>query len=263
MILPRSFRSAYNIPGLLFLKIWRKDLMVRTAHSIDLVLEILRHKSDSDNRAGMARYGIDVTKALGVSMPDIRSIGNSVQKDHLLAGELWESDIHEARILASLVDHPKWVTSEQMEQWALDFNSWDLCDQVCGNLFDKSDYAPEKIIAWSTRSEEFVKRAAFALIAWRAVHDKKLPDEPFLAYLPIILKASDDPRNFVKKAVNWALRQIGKRSASLYVPALETAIKLADSKNATARWIGRDAVKELDSTKMRKRMGLFPKIDTD
>ena len=228
--------------------------MVRTAHSIDLAVEKLRGKSNSENRAGMARFGIDTAKALGVSMPDIRSIGKSIQKDHLLARDLWKSDIHEARILASLVDHPKWVTREQMDQWALDFNSWDLCDQVCGNLFDKSDYAPEKIIAWSTRSEEFVKRAAFALIAWRAVHDKKAPDEPFLAYLPIILMASDDPRNFVKKAVNWALRQIGKRSASLYIPALETAEKLAKSENAAARWIGRDAVKELDSTKMRERL---------
>lgn len=227
--------------------------MVKTAHSADLVLNKLRHKSDSKNRAGMARFGIDTAKALGVSMPDIRSIGKSIQKDHLLARDLWESGIHEARILASLVDHPKWVTREQMDQWALDFNSWDLCDQVCGNLFDKSDYSPEKIIAWSTRPEEFVKRAAFALIAWRAVHDKKAHDDAFLAYLPIILKASDDPRNFVKKAVNWSLRQIGKRSASLYVPALETAIKLADSKNPTARWIGRDAVKELDSAKMRER----------
>ncbi len=236
--------------------------MARTAHNLDLALDKLRQKSNYENRTGMARFGIDTAKALGVAMPDIRSIGKSIQKDHLLANALWESDIHEARILASLVDHPEWVTREQMDQWALDFNSWDLCDQVCGNLFDKSDYAPEKIIAWSTRSEEFVKRAAFALIAWRAVHDKKAPDEPFLAYLPIILKASDDPRNFVKKAVNWALRQIGKRSASLYVPALETAVKLVESKNATASWIGRDAVKELDSTKMRERLGLTFKNDT-
>ncbi|MCP4182638.1 MAG: DNA alkylation repair protein [Hyphomicrobiales bacterium] len=230
--------------------------MVRTAHSIDLAVEKLRGKSKPENRAGMARFGIDTTKALGVSMPNIRSIGNSIQKDHLLAQELWESKIHEARILASLVDHPKWVTSEQMERWASDFNSWDLCDQVCGNLFDKSPYAHEKIVAWSTRSEEFVRRAAFALIAWRAVHDKNSPDETFLAYLPIILTASDDPRNFVKKAVNWALRQIGKRSALLYVPTLETAVKLAESENATARWIGRDAVKELDSAKMQQRLGL-------
>ena len=231
--------------------------MVRTAQSIDTILETLRHKSNPENRAGLARFGIDSTRALGVSMPDIRRIGNTIEKDHRLAAALWQSDIHEARILASLVDHPKWVTREQMEQWVLDFNSWDLCDQVCGNLFDKSPYAPEKISAWATRPEEFVKRAAFALIAWRAVHDKKAPDDDFLAWLPLIEKASDDPRNFVKKAVNWALRQIGKRSASLFTPALKTANKLADSQDKTARWIGLGAVKELDSAKVRQRLGLL------
>ena len=230
--------------------------MVRTPHNLDMILDKLRDKSDTENRVGMAHFGIDTSLALGVSMPNIRAIGRQIKKDHALALDLWQSNIHEARILASLVDHPKWVTSEQIDQWADDFNSWDLCDQVCGNLFDKSEYAPEKIIAWSARSEEFVKRAAFALIAWSAVHNKKALDDSFLVYLPMILKASDDPRNFVKKAVNWALRQIGKRSAYLHAPALEIALQLETSEHPTARWIGRDAVRELDSAKMRERLGI-------
>jgi len=231
--------------------------MVRTAHTVNAALGKLRRHADPENRTGMARFGIDTAKALGVSMPNIRRIANTIEKDHQLAADLWQSNIHEARILAGLVDHPKWVTREQMDQWALDFNSWDLCDQVCGNLFDKSPYAPEIINAWATRPEEFVKRAAFALIAWRAVHDKKAPNDDFLAWLPLIEKASDDPRNFVKKAVNWALRQIGKRSASLLSPALTAANKLADSQDKTARWIGLDAIKELDSEKVRKRLDML------
>ena len=145
---------------------------------------------------------------------------------------------------------------QQMEDWVLDFNSWDLCDQVCGNLFDRTKFADAKITAWSTRQEEYVKRAAFALIAWRAVHDKKSDDETFLKYFPIIEMASDDKRNFVKKAVNWALRQIGKRSAYLHPHALNLATKLCNSSNVTQRWIGKDAQKELDSDKMRQRLGL-------
>jgi 3-methyladenine DNA glycosylase AlkD len=148
------------------------------------------------------------------------------------------------------------VTREQCDRWAADFNSWDVVDQTCGNLFDKTEFAAELVQDWSKREEEFVKRAAFALIAWMAVHRKKEPDEKFLTYLPLIEKAASDRRNFVKKAVNWALRQIGKRSAGLHGPALKLARKLEASSDPTERWIGKDAVRELDSTKMRKRLGL-------
>ncbi len=230
--------------------------MARMPHTSNQALDKLHRRAVSENLAGMSRFGIETGKALGVSMPDIRNIGREITKNHELAQNLWDSGVHEARILASIVDDPKWVTREQMDEWAQDFYSWDLCDQVCGNLFDKSIHADEKIQTWTDRSEEFVKRAAFALIAWRAVHDKKEEDQVFLAYLPLIEKASDDPRNFVKKAVNWALRQIGKRSQELHAPALAVAKKLASCDNSTRRWIGKDAVKELDSTKLRKRLNL-------
>ncbi|MCP4072778.1 MAG: DNA alkylation repair protein [Hyphomicrobiales bacterium] len=230
--------------------------MARIHHTLDQALEKLRQLAKAENLAGMSRFGIETDNALGVSMPNIRNVGKEITKNHELAQNLWDSGIHEARILASIVDDHKWVTRQQMDEWALDFYSWDLCDQVCGNLFDKSIHADEKIRAWADLREEFVKRAAFALIAWRAVHDKQEKDEVFLAYFPLIEKASDDPRNFVKKAVNWALRQIGKRSQELHAPALAVAKKLASSDNSTRRWIGKDAAKELDSAKLRKRLNL-------
>jgi len=204
----------------------------------------------------MARFGIVTSKAYGVSMPDIRNIAKATEKNHELAQALWDSDIHEARILAGLLDKPEWVTPEQMDNWVAEFNSWDVCDQICGNLFDRTPYVHEKILEWSQRPEEFVKRAGFAMIAWRAVHDKKQSDKTFLAYFPVVERQSGDSRNFVRKAVNWALRQIGKRSAYLHKPALKLATKLSVSEDKTARWIGSDAKKELESEKMLQRLGL-------
>ena len=204
----------------------------------------------------MARFGIAVDSALGISMPKIRAVAGSTEKNHELAEELWQSGLHEARIAAALIDHPKWVTREQCERWALDFNSWDLVDQVTGNLFDKSECAEDLIQSWTFRDEEFVKRAGFTLIAWMAVHQKKRPHEEFLTYLPLIDREAHDGRNFVKKAINWALRQIGKRHASLHAPALECARSLASNNHATRRWIGADAVKELDCEKTRSRLGI-------
>jgi len=228
--------------------------MKRNPHTLHQALSKLRSKSEPDNLVGMSRFGIQTEMALGVSMPNNRSVGGEITKDHGLALELWGSGIHEARILASIVDNSKWVTSEQMDDWAADFNSWDLCDQVCGNLFDRTAFTDEKIQAWSMHQEEFVKRAAFALIAWRSVHDKKQSDDTFLTYLPIIDRESGDSRNFVKKAVNWALRQIGKRSNRLHEPALALARKLAHSQDLTRRWIGKNAVAELDSAMVRARL---------
>ena len=230
--------------------------MARTSCTADQAIGKLRAVASPENLAGMARFGIETQKALGVSMPNIRAVGKEIVKDHALALQLWESGIHEARILASLVDQPDWVTSKQMEAWVIDFNSWDLCDQVCGNLFDRTSLTHEKIFEWSNRREEFVKRAAFATIAWRAVHDKKADDGIFRQYLPLIERQAGDQRNFVKKAVNWALRQIGKRSAQLHQPALEMANKLANLDDATPRWIGKDAAKELTSVKLLKKLGI-------
>ena len=206
--------------------------------------------------AGMARFGVDTEYAIGVSMPEIRAIGASTVKSHDLAEELWATGLHEARILASIVDEPRLVTKEQCDRWALDFNSWDIVDQVCGNLFDRTQHANQLAHEWSEREEEFVKRASFALIAWMAVHRKKDPDELFLDYLPLIDREADDPRSFVRKAVNWALRQIGKRSAFLHSPAVKLALELASDDDATRRWIGSDAVKELQSDKIRARLSL-------
>jgi len=189
-------------------------------------------------------------------MPEIRGIAKEVTKDHDLAEALWQTDLHETRLIASMIDHPKWVSEDQMERWVVDFDSWDVCDQTCGELFDKTPFVTKKIHQWSEREEEFVKRAGFVLIAWHAVHDKKREDQDFLQFLPLIERECTDPRNFVKKAVNWGLRQIGKRSAELHPHALSLAEKLMMSKNKTARWIGSDAVRELDSVKVRSRLGL-------
>ncbi len=166
------------------------------------------------NREGIARFGIQTQWALGVSMPSLRHLARRIGKqDHALAHELWETGLHEARILATIVDDPRAVTAEQMERWVAEFDLWDLCDQCCGNLFDKTAAAWEKAVEWCMREWEYEKHAGFALIAYLAVHDKKAPDEHFLPYLAIIKHEAGDSRNFVKKAVNWALRQIGKRSA--------------------------------------------------
>lgn len=230
--------------------------MPRTPHTLDEVVAKLRAFENQDRLAGKAHYAINVDKALGLSMPEIRGVAKQISKDHDLAEALWQTDLHETRLIASMIDHPKWVTEDQMERWVVGFDSWDVCDQTCGELFDRTPFTVQKIHEWAAREEEFVKRAGFALIAWQVVHDKKRNDRDFLKYLPLIERESTDPRNFVKKAVNWALRQIGKRSAELHPHALAMAEKLATSEDKTARWIGSDAVRELNSEKMRKRLGL-------
>jgi 3-methyladenine DNA glycosylase AlkD len=198
------------------------------------------------NINGMARFGINPNNTLGVSMPRIRQLGKR-KKDHDLALALWETGIHEARILASIVDQSALLTSQQMDSWIADFDSWDVCDQVCGNLYSKSPLAVEKAMSWSKSEHEFVKRAGFALMAYLAVHGKKVPDTVFIQFLEIIESSADDDKNFVRKAIKWALRQIGKRSTALYQPALEESRRLALSTNKTARWVGTDAVKELEA----------------
>jgi len=207
------------------------------------------------NREGMARFGISTETALGISVTDLRKVGREIGRDHALALALWDTGIHEARILASIVDDPKAVTEEQMERWVADFDSWDLCDQCCGNLFEKTPFAFRKVVEWAAREAEFEKRAGFSLMAYIAVHRKKAPDADFLPFLEIIKREATDERNFVKKAVNWALRQIGKRNAWLNRAAIETAQEIAAMPSRSARWIAADALRELAGEAVQKRLG--------
>jgi 3-methyladenine DNA glycosylase AlkD len=218
------------------------------------VLTELAALGSAENRAGMARFGIDTDNAFGISMTALRPLARRYRRNHDLALALWQTGKHEARILAALIDDPKQVTPEQMDEWAADFDSWDLCDQACMKLFAATPFVARKTKQWAEDDREFVRRAAFALIAGYAVHAKKAPDTEFLPFLDLIDRCSADGRNFVKKAVNWALRQIGKRSPALHKPALRLAEKLAASDDKTARWIGRDAVKELTDPKQLERI---------
>jgi 3-methyladenine DNA glycosylase AlkD len=215
------------------------------AHEVATILTELRSLGSEEARAGMARFGINTEKAFGVSMAATRPLARKYRRRHDLAERLWASGFHEARILAALIDDPKLVTRRQMDAWAAEFNSWDLCDQACMKLFARTPFATEKIAKWAKDKREFVRRAAFATIAGYTVHAKRAPDDEFLPLLDLIEARATDPRNFVKKAVNWALRQIGKRNMTLHAPALALAEKLAASDDKTARWIGKDAVKEL------------------
>jgi 3-methyladenine DNA glycosylase AlkD len=218
------------------------------------VIQRLKSLSDPEAVKGMARFGINPENTYGVSIPNLRRIAKEAGKDHALAQELWASGIHEAKILASMVDEPKAVTEEQLEAWVKDFDSWDVCDQVCMNLFDRVPLAWQKVGDWSQREEEFVKRAAYTLIACLAWHDKEAGDEKFVALLPVIVKGSTDERNFVKKAVNWALRHIGKRNSSLNKVAIKTAEEIKGIDSRAARWIAADALRELTSEAVQKRL---------
>jgi 3-methyladenine DNA glycosylase AlkD len=226
------------------------DLAVR----VDAVLAELRAMGSEEGRAGMARFGINADRAFGVSMTAMKPLARRLKRDHELALALWETGAHEARILAALVADPKAVTPALMDAWAADFDSWDVCDQVSMKLFARTPYVAQKVEQWAADEREFVRRAAFATIAGYAVAAKKAPDAAFRAFFPIIARCANDPRNFVKKAVNWALRQVGKRSVALHRPALALAETLAASEDRTARWIGRDAVKELTDPKQIQRL---------
>ncbi len=217
------------------------------------VMSHLRSLANPEAVAGMARFGINPDHTLGISIPNLRKLAKIIGKDHSLAQELWASGVHEARILASMVDDPAKVTQEQMERWAAEFDSWDVCDQCCSNLFDKCTLAYQEAVEWSGREQEFVKRAGFALMACLAVHDKKAADEKFLAFLPTIKREAVDPRNYVRKAVNWALRQIGKRNAGLNRAAIEAAQEILALDSKAARWIASDAPRELSKERIQKR----------
>ena len=218
------------------------------------IIKKLKSLKNPENVAGMARFGINPNNTYGVSIPTLRKMAKESGKDHSLAQELWASRIHEARILAGFVDDPKLVTAEQMENWVKDFDSWDICDQVCSNLFDRTPFAHKKAIEWSNREEEFVKRAGFVLMAALSVHDKKAQDDEFLIFLPIIKREAADEKNYVKKAVNWALRQIGKRNSTLNKKAIETAKEIQKLDSKSARWIASDAVRELTSKSVQENL---------
>jgi 3-methyladenine DNA glycosylase AlkD len=223
--------------------------------SVDDVLAQLQAKASPTNVAGMARFGIVGEHRMGVAVPDLRRIAKAAGRDHSLALALWQTGIPEARIIASMVDNPSEVSEPQMEAWVRDFNAWDVCDQVCQNLFDKTPLAWQKVRDWAERDEEFVKRAAFALLACLAWHDKRADDERFIQLLPLLTHAATDQRNFVKKAVNWALRSIGKRNARLNQAAIEIAMEIQQLDSKAARWIAADAIRELTGDTVQSRLG--------
>ena len=210
------------------------------------IIEKLQQSADTSRLEGMKRYAIDTSKAMGVTMPEIRKLAKQVKKDHHLALELWETGIRECQILASLIDDYKQVTPQQMDHWVGDFNSWEVCDQTCGNLFVCTPYVIEKALEYSLSEKEFVKQACFVLIAELQVHNKKIDDNELMQFFPVIEREAWDDRNFVKKAVNWALRQIGKRNKNLGKVAKECALRIAQQESKAARWIAKDALAEFE-----------------
>ncbi|UCI24015.1 DNA alkylation repair protein [Mesorhizobium sp. B2-8-5] len=221
--------------------------------SADDIVAHLRAIGTEANRAGMARFGINTTSALGVGNSELRPLARKLKKNHERSLLLWDSGVREARLMAAFTGEPNKVGIDQCRRWAADFDSWEIVDTVA-DLFAETPFWRELIDEFAEDEREFVRRTAFAMLAWSAVHLKKEPDATFLAYLPLIEKHAGDPRNFVRKAVNWALRQIGKRSMSLHAPALALAKKLAASPDKTARWIGKDAVKELTDARQIERL---------
>lgn len=220
----------------------------------DSVLAELRSMANPENVAGMARFGINPEGTLGISIYDLRKMAKRMGKNHDLALALYASSIHEAKLLACFVADPHRVTPDLMDQWALGFDSWDVTDQVCTSLFDQTEHAWAKAEEWSTRPEEFIKRGAFALMAGLAWHHKSAPDERFEPFFAIILRESWDERNFVKKAINWALRNIGKRNSALHQRAIQTADEIMQTGTKAGRWIARDALRELTNPKTLSRI---------
>jgi 3-methyladenine DNA glycosylase AlkD len=214
----------------------------------------LRKSSNPENVKGMARFGITGKKTLGVPIPALRALAKEIGVDHQLALGLWGTGIHEARLLAGFIDDSLLVTEAQMQKWAAEFDSWDICDQVCSNLFDRTPFAVKKAREWSKREEEFVKRGGFVLMAAMAVHDKEADDKLFVSFLRIIERESADDRNFVRKAVNWALRQIGKRNLQLNKAAIGSAKKIGKRESKAAKWIASDALKELTGEGVARRL---------
>lgn len=213
------------------------------------VIAELKKSGSEYNREGMKRFGINVEKAFGVNVPVMRKLAKKIGKNHELAIKLWESGYHEARHVATMIADPKLTTKSLMNSWIKDFNSWDIVDGSCSNLFRKTDHAYDMIPRWVKSNKEFVRRTGFSMIAYLTVHDKKRSDEEFLQFFPLIKKYSTDERNFVKKAVNWSLRQIGKRSLFLREHAIKLAEEIKSIDSKSARWIANDALRELTNPK--------------
>jgi 3-methyladenine DNA glycosylase AlkD len=222
--------------------------------SVEHIIDELRRRGSSKTVVGMSRFGIQTGMALGVPIPQLRDLARKVGIAHELAEKLWKTGIHEARILASMIDDPAKVSEDQMEKWAADFDSWDVADGCCGNLFDRTEFAIRKAYEWSKRKEEYVKRAGFVLMAEMAVHDKNASDRTFLDFLPVIVGEASDERNFVKKAVNWALRQIGKRNSILNSAAIKTCEEIKNSDSRSGKWIAANALRELTSAPAKKKL---------
>lgn len=221
---------------------------------LEQALQALRTAASAEHRDGMARFAIPNERAFGVPMARIQAVAKRLGRDRDLAAALWHSRWYEARLLAAYLDDPAAVTAAQMDRWAREFDNWAVCDTVCFALFDRSAHAWRKIEQWAEREDEFVRRAAFALLASKSVHDKQAGDPLFLHGLELVEAHACDPRNFVKKAVNWALRSIGKRNAALHAAALKTAARLAASGDAAARWNGKDALRELNGAATMRRL---------
>jgi 3-methyladenine DNA glycosylase AlkD len=222
------------------------------------IIKELKALSDPAKIADLERYAIKTPKWFGIRVPELKAFAREVKKlvddRHATALELWKSGIYDVRAIAFMIDDPKKVTRQQMDAWVADFDNWATVDGACSYLFCRTPYAYEKAVEWSTRKPEFEKRAAFSLMAYLAVHDKKAPDEKIAAFLPLIEKHSNDDRNFVKKAVNWALRQIGKRSLKLNKLAIETGDRIKEQGTPSARWIASDALRELKSAAIQERL---------
>jgi 3-methyladenine DNA glycosylase AlkD len=200
------------------------------------------------------RYGVQTDKAFGVSIADIQRLGKKLGPSHELAAALWATGFYEARLLATFVEVPALVTSAQMDRWCRDFDNWGICDTACFHLFDRIPHAFPKVAQWSRNRGEFVRRAAFALLACLALHDKNAPDEPFIRSLAWIEAAGPDPRNFVKKGVSWALRAVGERNARLNAAAVASARRMAASAHAAAAWVGKDALRQLTRSAVTRRL---------
>jgi len=219
----------------------------------DEIIERLKTMGDPKNIEGMGRFGIKTENNLGNSVTTLRNFAKKIGKNHELAVRLWESGIRDARMVAACIEDPKTVTEDQVDEWVKGIDSWDICDHCCGHLFDKTPFAYKKAKEWTQRKEEFQKRAGFSLMAWLAVHDKKADDSEFEVFLTIIKKESTDERNYVKKAVNWALRNIGKRNITMNKKAIEIAKEIQKIDSKTARWIASDAIRELTGEKVKQK----------
>jgi 3-methyladenine DNA glycosylase AlkD len=225
----------------------------------ETVVAELRRLATKKTRDGLARFAIPADHAFGVTMVDIRKLAKQLGRDHALAQGLWDTGWYEARMLTAFVDDPALVTSAQMDRWRRDFDNWAICDTLCFHLFDRTPFAWKKLAPWAKGREEFEKRASFALLWGLTVHDKQAGNELFLDALSLIEAAAEDDRNFVKKAVNMALRAIGKRNPALHAAAVSTAQRLADRKNPTARWNGKDALRELKTASVQRRLSKKPR----